>query len=303
MQRNSTSSIILPATARRQRLRAAIAGPHCIAPVSVFDPISARIAHELGFPAMMLAGSVAAVAVLGAPDMAILTLSELVDLARRICRVSDVPLIVDADHGYGNALNVRRTIEELEQAGVSAVTIEDTLLPDPFGSGGVPSLIPLEEAVGKIKAALSARSDPNFMIIGRTGGAGLADTDEIRRRLCAFAAAGADMVFVRGVETATQLKLVTAGLETPVFLGTSNRDLANVDRLSDTAVRIVLKGHLPMMSAYQAVHEAMASQLDGRSPPPALSARDLERLTGQDSYEQFLEAFLGGGVRRESHHL
>jgi len=303
VQTDMIATTCFTASEKRRHLRALIAGPRCIAPASVFDPISARIAGELGFPAMMLAGSVASIAVLGAPDVATITLTELADLSRRICRVSSLPLIVDADHGYGNALNARRTVEELEQAGVAAITIEDTDLPDPFGSRGVSRLIPIEEAVGKIRAALAARLDPGLMIVGRTGGAGLADLDDVRRRLRALVEAGADMVFVRGVETAEQLNFVLDGLEMPAFLGTSNRALADVDDLSTTPVRIVLKGHRPMMAAYHAVQAAMAAQRDGQEGPPALSARDLERLTAQADYDTYLEHYLGGGGRRESHHL
>ncbi|EHK74911.1 hypothetical protein SM0020_26436 [Sinorhizobium meliloti CCNWSX0020] len=303
MQGDAIETAALPASRKRRDLRALIAGQRCVAPASVFDPISARIAGELGFPAMMLAGSVASIAVLGAPDVTTITLSELSDLARRICRASSLPLIVDADHGYGNALNVRRTVEELEQAGVAAITIEDTDLPDRFGSRGVPWLIPLDEAVGKIRAAVAARTDPSFMVVGRTGGAGLADIDDVRRRLRAFAEAGADMVFVRGVETFEQLHGVLDGLDTPAFLGTSNRALADIDYLSNTAVRIVLKGHRPMMAAYHAVQAAMAADRDGKTGPPVLSAGDLDRLTGQAKYETYLEDYHGGAGRRESHHL
>jgi carboxyvinyl-carboxyphosphonate phosphorylmutase len=121
--------------ARRQKLRAVFAGDTCIHPGSVYDPISARVAEDLGFEAGMFAGSVASLTVLGAPDLIVLTLSEFADQAHRICRAGELPLIVDADHGYGNALNVRRTVEELETAGVarkhgtefltSSVTVHD----------------------------------------------------------------------------------------------------------------------------------------------------------------------------------
>jgi carboxyvinyl-carboxyphosphonate phosphorylmutase len=118
---------------RRERFRALLDGEHCLTPGSVFDPISARIAETLGFEFGMLGGSVASMTVLGAPDLILLTLSEFADQAHRICRAVELPLMVDADHGYGNALNVKRTVEELETAGVSAMTIEDTLLPLAFG--------------------------------------------------------------------------------------------------------------------------------------------------------------------------
>jgi oxaloacetate decarboxylase len=121
------------ATERRQRFRAILAGPACIHPGSVHDAISARIAQDLGFELGMFAGSVASLAVLGAPDIAVLTLTEFAEQARRIGRGAPaLPLLVDADHGYGNALNAARTVQELETAGVAALTIEDTALPPPY---------------------------------------------------------------------------------------------------------------------------------------------------------------------------
>src|SRR5580698_8114797 len=165
-------------TDRRERLRAIIAGPRCIYPGSVFDAISARIAEDLGFEAGMFAGSVASFTVLGAPDIVMLTLTEFAQQAYRINRAGKLPLFVDADHGYGNALNVKRTVEELETAGVAGLTIEDTLLPAAFGSGKT-SLIPVEEGIGKMRAALAGRQDPNLVIVARTSApaiTGLADT-------------------------------------------------------------------------------------------------------------------------------
>src|SRR5260221_10698997 len=110
---------------RRERFRSVLSGEKCIHPGSVFDPISARIAEDLGFEVGMFAGSVASLTVLGAPDLIVLTLSEFADQAHRICHTGNLPLLCDADHGYGNALNVMRTVEELETAGVAALSIED----------------------------------------------------------------------------------------------------------------------------------------------------------------------------------
>ena len=118
---------------RRERLRSVLSGNKCIYPGSVFDPLSARIAEKLGFEAGMFAGSVASMTVLGAPDLIVLTLSEFAQQAYRICRAASLPLLCDADHGYGNALNVMRTVEELETAGVAGLSIEDTDLPSPYG--------------------------------------------------------------------------------------------------------------------------------------------------------------------------
>ena len=117
-------------TKRRERYRAVLAGDVCVHPGSVFDPISARVAEDLGFEVGMFAGSIASGTVLGAPDYVVLTLSEFAQQIYRICRAGTLPLMVDADHGYGNALSVKRTVEELEASGVAALTIEDTVLPD-----------------------------------------------------------------------------------------------------------------------------------------------------------------------------
>src|ERR1700739_4616626 len=120
-------------TDRRRRFRAILKGDRCYPPASVFDPLSARIAEDLGFEIGMFAGSTASLTVLGAPDLIVLSLSEVAGQAYRLNRAGGLPLLVDADHGYGNALNVKRTVEELETAGVAGLSIEDTLLPAPFG--------------------------------------------------------------------------------------------------------------------------------------------------------------------------
>ena len=129
---------------RRKQYRRVLEGNVCVHPASVFDAMSARMAESLGFEVLMFAGSIASGTVLGAPDLVVLTLTEFAAQIRRITRGSDVPLMVDADHGYGNALNVMRTVQELEAAGLAGLTIEDTVLPAPFGKQGE-GLISVEE--------------------------------------------------------------------------------------------------------------------------------------------------------------
>src|SRR6202045_942747 len=178
-------------TDRRRRFRAILKGDRCYHPASVFDPLSARIAQDLGFEVGMFAGSTASLTVLGAPDLILITLSEFAGQAYRINRAGKLPLLVDADHGYGNALNVMRTVQELETAGVAAMCIEDTLLPKTYGEKK-PSLISLEEGVGKMRAALAAREDPSFVIVGRTSAAAITGTDDAVARAKAYADAGVD---------------------------------------------------------------------------------------------------------------
>src|SRR5271156_7027087 len=134
---------------RREKLRSILSGSACIRPGSVYDAISIRIAEDLGFEIGMFGGSVASLAVLGDPDITLITLTELAEQMRRMSRAATLPVLVDADHGYGNALNVRRTVQELEAAGAGGVTIEDTLLPQDFCEKKT-QLISLEEGVGKM---------------------------------------------------------------------------------------------------------------------------------------------------------
>src|ERR1700758_886540 len=196
-------------TERRERLRSLIAGPRCIYPGSVFDAISARIAEDLGFEAGMFAGSIASFAVLGAPDIIMLTLTEFAQQAYRINRAGKLPLLVDADHGYGNALNVKRTVEELETAGVAGLTIEDTALPTGYGASG-PTLIPIAEGVGKMKAALAGRQDKRLLIAGRTSALTISGIEDTIARLKAYEEAGVDMLFMTGVKTRAQLDTIAA---------------------------------------------------------------------------------------------
>jgi carboxyvinyl-carboxyphosphonate phosphorylmutase len=153
---------------RREALRSILSGSACIGAGSVYDPVSIRIAEDLGFELGMFGGSVASLAVLGDPDITLITLTELAEQMRRMSRASTLPVLVDADHGYGNALNVRRTVQELETAGAAGLTIEDTLLPQTYGAAE-PQFISIEEGIGKMKAAVDARSDPALVIMGRTG--------------------------------------------------------------------------------------------------------------------------------------
>src|SRR6187402_1165474 len=155
---------------RREKLRSILNGSSCIRPGSVYDATSIRIAEDLGFELGMFGGSVASLVVLGDPDIALITLTELAEQMRRMSRAATLPVLVDADHGFGNALNVRRTVEELETAGAAGLTIEDTALPQPFGADRT-QFISVPEGVGKMKAALEARHDPDLVVIARVGSA------------------------------------------------------------------------------------------------------------------------------------
>ena len=282
-------------TDRRQRFRTA-GGDRCIHPGSVFDPISARIAEELGFEVGMFAGSIASFTVLGAPDLIVLTLSEFAEQAYRINRAGKLPLLVDADHGYGNALNVMRTVQELETAGVAAMCIEDTLLPRAYGEK-TPSLISLEEGVGKMRAALAAREDPSFVIVGRTSAASITGTEDVLRRAKAYAEAGVDALFFAGGMTREQLDAISAAVKLPLMLGGSGRELQDRDYLASRRVRIALQGHQPFSAAVQAVYNTLKALREGTKPADlqgVASADTMQRVTRDGDYKSWTEKFLGG---------
>lgn len=284
-------------TARRERFRAILAGDRCVHPGSVFDPVSARIAEDLGFEVGMFAGSVASMAVLGAPDIVLLTLSEFAEQAYRICRAGNLALLVDADHGYGNALNVRRTVEELETAGIAALTIEDTELPQAYGTAGATRLIPLEEGVGKVRAALDARQDSGLVIVGRTGATAITGLEDAIERVTAYEAAGADAVFLSGVKTREQVEAICAAVRVPVMLGGSGSGPADRETLGRLGVRISLQGHQAFAAAVQAAYDTLKALREGTPPEKlqGLAPGDLiKRLTRSADYDRMSTEFLGG---------
>ena len=280
-------------TNRRERYRAVLAGDVCVHPGSVFDPISARLAEDLGFEVGMFAGSIASSTVLGAPDYVILTLTEFAQQIYRICRAGRLPLMVDADHGYGNALSVRRTVEELEAAGVAALTIEDTLLPMQFGGEG--GFISLEEGVGKMKAALSGRTDPNLVVAGRTSSLRLG-RDECIRRVRAYEAAGVDAIFLAGASTKEEVAAVNDALNIPLLLGGAGGELNDKEWLGQNGVRVALQGHLPFQAAIKAVHDTLKALRDGVAPADlraTLASPELiAQATRKDDYDRQIADYL-----------
>jgi carboxyvinyl-carboxyphosphonate phosphorylmutase len=264
---------------RRELLRLILSGSTCIRPGSVYDAISIRIAADLGFELGMFGGSVASLAILGDPDITLITLSELAEQMRRMSRAAALPVLVDADHGYGNALNVRRTIEELETAGAAGITIEDTLLPQAFGQSGT-QLISLEEGVGKMRAALDARSDPSLVVFGRTGAASINSLDDALTRAKAYEDAGVDALFFTGITRASELEAIVKSTKLPIVLGGVPEEMSDLHYLADQRVRIALQGHAPFAAATRAVHDTLKALREGQQPK-ALTGLASAELTGQ----------------------
>jgi carboxyvinyl-carboxyphosphonate phosphorylmutase len=279
---------------QRLKFRSILESDDCMHPASVFDPLSARIAQHVGFELAMFAGSTASLTVLGAADLVLLTATEFAQQAQRICRAMDLPLLVDADHGYGNALNVMRTIDELAIVGVSAATIEDTLLPTPFGATGKSHLILIEEGVGKMRAALAARHDSGFHIIGRTSAPLISSLADTLERLLAYQTAGVDALFVVGLKSVEDLRFISSATKLPLILGSTVGGLSRAE-LAQLRVRICLQGHLPIMAAVQAIYETMRALRDGMPPGDikgTASAGLMRDLTRQSMFEGQSQHFL-----------
>ena len=280
---------------RRRKFRGYLAGSRCYHPGSVHDPLSARIAEDIGFEIGMFAGSTGSLSVLAAPDLIILTLTEFADQALRINRAMELPLMVDADHGYGNALSVMRTVEELEMAGVSGMSIEDTALPQPFGTTEKPQILSLEEGVGKMKAAIAGRRDPDLCIAGRTSAPMITGIEDTIKRAQAYEKAGVDAIFLVGVKTRAELDAIAPAIKIPIILGTATPEMSDLDYLASRGVRVCLQGHQPIQAAIQAIHTTLKALRDGTAPkdlkglPPADLVR---RVTRADDYDRWTKDYL-----------
>ncbi|MDB5403840.1 MAG: oxaloacetate decarboxylase [Acetobacteraceae bacterium] len=282
-------------TDRRERYRQALAGNACIHPGSVYDAISARVAEELGFEVGMFAGSIASFTVLGAPDLIVLTLTEFAAQAYRINRAGKLPLMVDADHGYGNALNVMRTVQELETAGVAGLMIEDTLLPRGFGEKK-PTVISIEEGVGKMRAALAAREDSTLTIIGRTSSPSITGLADGIKRLKAYEATGVDALFIAGGLTRHDLDSIAEEIKIPLMLGGVSGDMQDKEYLASRGVRIALQGHQPFSAAVKAMYDTLKALREGTKPSALqgiASSELMAKVTREGDYKSWTEKFLG----------
>lgn len=300
----------LSPTQRRERFRAVLAGDACAHPVEVFDAVSARIAEDLGFEIGFLTGGTAQATIVGGPDLFLVTLTEFVDQVRRICRASSISLMVDPDHGYGNALNVIRTVQELEDTGVAALSIKDGDLPTAFGSSvfldGTAEkfteeepAVSVEEAVGKMKAAVAARRDRSLVIIARTrplrNAGGISETVE---RVKAYEQAGVDAIYLAYTLTPDGLEELHNATRLPLLIGhNATRDL-NMDdtALANMGIRLATQGRFALHASIKAMYDAFKALRDGKSPTEIrdslASPELLAQVTRQSNYENWIKDYL-----------
>jgi carboxyvinyl-carboxyphosphonate phosphorylmutase len=230
---------------------------------NVFDPLSARIAHMLDYEVCFLSGSVGKVANVGVPDIVLYNMSDAVDHCRRITRMADVSLMVDGEDGFGNAINVWRTVKELEAAGVSAIEIEDTIAPVRFNAPD-PGLHCTAEQVGKLEAAVAARTDPTTVIVARTAALTYCPLDEALDRIRAYARTGVEAIRLVGLRTREQLEAVHQATSLPLTVLSPPPALMN-DRtfLTANGVRILMLGNPAFAVAVKALYECFKHLQDG----------------------------------------
>ena len=265
-------------------------------PGSVFDPISARIVVHLGFEVGIMGGSLVSASILAAPDLVLLTQSELADHVKRIIRAVDISLIVDADHGYGNALNVMRTVQELEMAGAAAITIEDTLLPKAFQQGSDQLQISKEEMIHKLLAATEARRDPNTVIIGRTSALQNLSLGEAMDRIEAYSRTGVDAMMVMGCKNFDELSEVHSLTSLPLILGYVPKEMQDRRKLAESGVRVALRGHYSFYVAMQALYDSMKFIYEGGDPlelkPKMAKPEVIRAALRTDEYQKWQEDYL-----------
>ncbi len=196
----------------RSRLRAALDGGRPVVAPGAYDSLTARLAESAGFDAVYMTGFGTAASLLGRPDVGLITASEMTDNARRMAAAIDVPLIADADTGYGNAINVIRTMQDYQRAGVAAIQLEDQVAPKRCGHMAGKQVVPAGEMVAKIAAAVDARTDSDLLIVARTDAIAVNGVDDAIDRARRYADAGADLLFVEAPRSVDEISMVATAL-------------------------------------------------------------------------------------------
>ena len=275
-------------SARQVSLRDLLAGPDPVLAPGAYDALSARIIEQAGFPAVYMTGFGTAASLLGRPDVGLLGMSEMVANAARIAQVVDVPVIADADTGYGNPLNVIRTVREYERAGVAAIHIEDQILPKKCGHMDNKQVIDAAEMAEKIRAAVEARKSPEFLIVARTDARAVEGLESALRRARLYRQAGADALFVEGPQGDDEVAEVAQAFpRVPLLFNWAEGGKTPpipIERLKELGYRIVIFPISALLVAAKAVREIMARIREDGTPirvaPQFLSFQEFNNLVG-----------------------
>ena len=280
----------------RERFRTVLSTPECTLAANIFDPLSARIAHMLDYEVCFLSGSVHKVANLAMPDIVLVNMSDLVDVCRRITRIAEVSLMHDGEDGFGNAVNVVRSVKELEAAGVAAIEIEDAIPPTKFNQQDL-GLFSQAEQVGKLEAAVAARTDPMTVIVARTTALAQFPLDEALERIRAYSQTGVEAIRLAGLKTREQLEAVHKATPLPLtVLSPPDNMMDDMDFLAANGVSIVMAGNPAFGMAIQAIYDSFKHLKDGGSvadlAPREASAELIRQVNRTDEFIQLQEQYL-----------
>jgi methylisocitrate lyase len=283
-------------------LRDLLKSPEILIAPGAHNAFTAKIIEQAGFKAVYMTGSGAAMDLLGLPDLGFLTMSEMVAHARNIVQATSLPVIADADTGYGNALNVMRTVREYEGAGVAGLHIEDQVAPKRCGHFSGKEVISREEMIGKIKAALDSRRDQNLVVIARTDARAVLGLQEAIERGVAYAEAGADMIFVDAPESAEELSLIARSIPAPLMANLSEggkTPLLSAQELQDMGYKLVIYPRSAAGAAAKAIQELMAVlKRDGTTEKyldRIISFEGRNQITGLGYYRELDKKYLRKG--------
>lgn len=272
------TDLLAPDRNGASRLRALLAGAEPVLAPGAYDALSARLVEQAGFSAVYMTGFGVAASLLGRPDVGLVTMSEMADSVRRMVRATDLPVIADADTGYGNAIGVIRTVQEYEAAGVAAIQIEDQASPKKCGHMEGKQLIPAAEMTGKVRAAVAARSDRDLVIVARTDARAVEGIDAAIDRAQRYRDAGADVIFVEAPESEAEIERVAHALPgTPLLFNWAEGGKTPplpVTQLAEYGYKIVIFPVGALLAATHAIR-ALLSVLRGDGSP----ARAMDRLT------------------------
>jgi 2-methylisocitrate lyase-like PEP mutase family enzyme len=256
------------------RLRALLDSGQTIVAPGAFDPLAARLVEEAGFPAVYMTGFGTSAALLGRPDVGLLTMTEMVDNAGRMAACVDIPVIADADTGYGNPLNVIRTVGAYEAAGVAGIHIEDQVAPKKCGHMEGKLVIPADEMAAKVRAAVEARTQPEFVIIARTDARAPEGLERALQRARMYRDAGADALFIEAVTTEQEAEqAVRAFPEVPLLFNWAEGGKTppiSLSRLTELGYRIVIFPISTLLAATAAMRRILSEIAQAGTPAAAL---------------------------------
>ncbi|HYB01530.1 MAG TPA: isocitrate lyase/PEP mutase family protein [Ktedonobacteraceae bacterium] len=254
-----------------RRLRELLAGPDLVVAPGAYDGLSARLIAQAGFSVVYMTGFGTAASVLGQPDVGLLTMSEMVSRTAALATVAgNVPLIADADTGYGNPINVRRTIHEYEHTGVAGLHIEDQVCPKKCGHMEGKQVIPMDEMVQKIRAAVDARQDPDFVIIARTDAIAVNGLEDALKRGQAYREAGADVLFIEAPRSIADLQTIKQAFpDVPLLYNwaeSGKTPLLSLDEIHSLGFKLVIFPVSMLFAATHAMLELLELLKRGETP-------------------------------------